>query len=96
MSVSVDELRPMNNDVILLQHSVNEENTIYIRENEDEETTMMFEVLRTSPNVQHVSIGDIAVIPWRRCTPPFEAYVNGVAKMVTITDEKEILGLLEK
>lgn len=96
MTIDVETLRPQRDDVILLHHSVNNVNTVIINENEDEETTMLFEVLRAGNAVKHVSVGDIVSVPWRRCVPPFEIDVGGVKKKVTVTSEKEILGVLDQ
>lgn len=96
MGVDVNTLRPMNDDVILTHYSVNNTSTIFINENEDEETTMLFEVLRVGNKAKFVSIGDIVSVPWKRCVPPFELNIGGVLKKATITSEKEILGILEK
>jgi len=95
MHVDVNKLRPQRDDVILIHYPMNKVNTIIINENEDEETTMFFRVLRKGNDVKHVDVGDIVSVPWKRCVPPFEALVDGVVKKVTITSEVELLGVLE-
>lgn len=96
MHVDVETLRPQHNDVILSHYSRNEVNTIFIKEDEDQETVMFFKVLRTGNDVKEVKEGDIVSVPWARCVPPFEAKVGGEVKKVTITAEEEILFILEE
>lgn len=95
MHVNVDSLRPQHNDVIMIHHSRNKVNTVYIKEDEDQETVMFFKVLRTGNGVKMVKEGDIVSVPWRRCVPPFETLVGGDVKKVTVTSEDEILFILE-
>ena len=96
MEIDVSELRPMNNDVIMMHESTRDKNTIVIEEDVDQDTSLQFRVLKVSPKVKYVSEGDLVVIAWRRCVPPFEVMVDGERKMVTITDEKEILGVIDE
>lgn len=96
MEINANELRPMHDDVILVHESNAEKNTIIVYEDVDQDTSLQFRVIKVSPTVKHVKEGDLVVAPWRRCTPPFEAIVDGERKMVTITDEKEILGVIDE
>lgn len=96
MHESIDNLRPMNDDVILKHHSINKTSKIYIRENEEEDHSFRFEVLRIGNDVKHVSVGDIVIVPWPRCMSPFEVLVDGIVQKVTITSEKEILGVCDE
>lgn len=94
-----DELRPMNDDLLLLHRDLNEVKGGVIRltdEDTDHYTSMFFEVLRTGPQASEVKVGDVVWVPWRRLVPPFIVTVNGIEKNVTITAEKEVLAIVGK
>ncbi len=92
-----DEIRPMNDDILLLHRDFNEVKggaIALIDENADNYTSMFFEVLRIGPKTSDVKVGDIVWVAWRRLVPPFIITVNGIEKNVTLTSEQEVLAIV--
>lgn len=94
MTVTVEELKPMNNDLVVKHYPIEESTTIYVQQ-DDGADNLPFEVLRVGSDVEEVKVGDIVYVPWVRCMPPFEVYMGDNLNKVTITDESEVLGILE-
>lgn len=95
MTTDVKDLRLLNDDVLLCHRPTKTDSIIHIEDNEDESTAFRYEVIRVSPNVKHVKEGEVVVVPWRYCTPPFEAQRGEETINVVLTDEKEILGVVD-
>lgn len=94
-----DEIRPMNDDLLLLHRDFNDVSGSQIKlidESADKYTSMFFEVLRTGPQASEVKVGDVVWVAWRRLVPPFIVTVNGMEKNVTITSEQEVLAIVGK
>lgn len=94
MTVNVEELKPMNNDLVVKHYPIEESSTLYVEQN-DRADNLPFEVLRVGNDVEEIQVGDVVVVPWVRCMPPFEVYMEDNLYKVTITDESEVLGVLE-
>ncbi len=96
--IEVDTIRPMGSDVLLRHVDMNKMKggVILIHENTDEYTTQYFEILKVGSKVKHVNVGDIVLVPWGRITPPFEVQNSGRDLKVGITDEKEILAIVDQ
>lgn len=97
MTITYQEIRPMNDDVLLIHKKLNDikGGVIEIKEDEDQDTSMYFTVLKVGPKTKHVAVGDVVCAAWRRLVPPFVIDVDGREKNVTLTSEKEILGIVE-
>ena len=94
--INVNTLRPMHDDVLMMHEPMEEKQTIVIKDDIDNNTSLQFRVLKVSPTVEHIKVGDLVIAAWRKCVPPFEIVVDDEIKSVTITDEKEILGIIEE
>ena len=94
MTVTVEELKPMNSDLVVKHYPIEESSTLYVEQDQSADN-LPFEVLRVGNNVTDVQVGDIVVVPWVRCMPPFEVYMEDNLNKITITDESEVLGILE-
>lgn len=88
---------PRNDDVVVKHIDMNKMtgSKLHLKEDADTHTAQYFEIMRVGPNVEHVSVGDVVVIGWRRITPPFIVEHEGVEMKVGITSETEILGIVE-
>ena len=68
---------------------------IYTKESIDNSALQYFEVLKVSPLVRDVRVGDTVVISWKNITPPFESMFDGVRSDYGITDENQIEAIVE-
>lgn len=96
MTTDVSEIRLLNDDVLLSHRPENKDRLIQLDDDEHESTAFRYDVIRVSPTVTHIKEGEIVVVPWRFCTPPFEIQ-RGEEKMnVVLTDQKEVLGVIDQ
>lgn len=97
MTIDVNELRPMNKDVIIRYHDYNKMSgdLIQIEDKSEEVNTHYCEVLRVAPSVKEVNPGDIVVVGWLNMTEPFLVEVDGIEQKVVITTEDRISGVVE-
>jgi hypothetical protein len=68
---------------------------IYFKEEIDSSQIQFFEVLKVSPSVTLVKVGDVVGISWLNCTQQFEAYLDGVKYKMGMSDEDQIEFILE-
>lgn len=89
------DLKPINNDVIIKKVRNNiKEGTIFINPDADE-TQKVFDIIAVSDKVTSVKVGERVIIPWTRITDPFEHMIDGERCMIGVTDEKEILAVID-
>lgn len=89
----------MMNDDVLLKKVKKQEYTgtqIIVGTDDDDDAQKFFEVLAVSPKVTSVVVGDVVIVPWPRITDPFEIEIDNVPTQVGITDQKEILAVIEE
>lgn len=89
------DLKPINNDVIVRKvRNEIQEGSIILNPEEDE-TQKVFDILAVSDKVSSVEVGERVIIPWTRITDPFEHLIDGERCMIGVTDEKEILAVID-
>ena len=95
MTIEVSKLKPMNNDVILRHIPRVESSIIHIEENPSEQDVQRFVVEAVSNSVTSVVVGETVCLSWTRVTSPIDALKDGKKIKIGITDEKEILYVID-
>lgn len=92
--MSID-LRPINNDVIVRKVRDEFQEGSIVLSPEEDDTQKVFDILAVSGKVRSVKVGERVIIPWTRITDPFEHMIDGERCMIGVTDEKEILAVID-
>lgn len=89
------DLRLLNNDILLKHRPVKKDTIIQVDDDVHQDTLLRYDVIRTSSHVKYVEEGQVVVLPWRNCTPPFEVELDGMEVDVVLTDEHNVMGIIE-
>lgn len=98
MAVDYKKFKPMNDDVLLIHKPARElrgDSSIIFMDDEDKDKVLYFNVLAVGTDTTDVKVGDVVMVEWGRCVPPFDMDVDGKTKKVTITSEKELMAIVE-
>lgn len=92
--ISVKNFRPLDNDVALIRCDQEKiyNYAVLVADNNELQDYQYYEVVAKGNNVKNVDVGDTVLMSWARMTPPIDFHEGKVA----LTDQKEIVGVIEK
>lgn len=97
MELTPENIKPRTDEILIIHEPISRRaGVIEYADDVDQDHSLQFRVLKVSPTVKNIKEGDIVVVPWGRCTPPFMISVDGKDRNVTITSEHEVLGIIEE
>jgi len=91
----IDEFSPMHNDILvhmIPQSDIFKSDIIIIDSEEKNKEMSYFKVLKVSPLVTDVVVGDTIILPHLGHTPPFE--LGGI--MCAVVGERDVVGVLDE